>query len=331
MEASRLTQNKKFIIAHVSDLHITGRDKDSRYEMSLPHERLMGMNDSFKALMFSKYMQAADHIVVTGDVTDKGDLSAWKKFNKILNDANVADKTSFVIGNHDICELGTFKFLLTKKRKFEQIRRVRTNLKRRLSAISHSHDYPWVKTLREDIVLFGLDSNHAASFSDASNALGELGQRQLSSFAGLLREQVDVPVKIVALHHSPNLAEKATRVQHKSRFNKLYTRYTHEIPQGQRRSLRLLCKSHGVKRIIHGHMHEKDDRTLDVRIVGVPSSTQPVVQNGTSFLHFVEYHITTSDQGVKRVKNVWRQVPIVSTRKKASLIEYIIEKIRIIF
>ena len=319
---------KKYVIAHLSDLHITARDDDSRYEMSLPHERLKGMNDAFKSLLASRLIQAADHIVITGDITDKGDLKAWKKFQGYLRNAKLEQKTSFIIGNHDICDLGIIKWGFTRKHKWDRIKRVRTNLKRRLAAIDSTYNYPWVKMLRDDIVLFGIDSNNAASTSDASNAVGEIGQKQLSSFASHLRKHADIPVKIVALHHSPNLAEKAKRVQHKSWFSRKYTRVTHQIPKGQRRCLRLLCKSHGVKRLIHGHMHEKDDRTLDVRIVGVPSSTQPVVDGAEAYLSYIEYHITTTTKGDKRVRNIWRMLPIVPTFEKISFAKYVLGRLK---
>lgn len=310
-------------IVHLTDLHITSRDDDPRYEVSLPHQKLKGMNQAFKALLATQYLKSADHIIVTGDITDKGDARAWKKFWGYLATAGLDEKTSFVIGNHDICELGKIKPYLTKKRKFQNAKKAQRLLKRRLTSIGQSYAYPWAKMLREDIVLFGIDSNNAGNLSDASNALGFIGQRQLRAFARLLRAHKDIPVKIVALHHSPNLAESAKRVRDKSWFEKKYTRYTHQIPEAERRSLRLLCESHGVKRLIHGHMHEFDDRTLNVRITGAPSSTQPEKSEDGSTLRFIEYHVTSSKAGSYRVSNQLRSVPYTSEQEDLSFWEWL--------
>ncbi|WP_417462610.1 metallophosphoesterase family protein [Kordiimonas sp.] len=316
---------QKYRIVHLSDLHITARDSDPRYEVSLPHKKLRGMNDAFQFLLRTPQLQLADHIIITGDITDKGEVQAWKKFWKYLQSANLEHKTSFVIGNHDICELGRVNFYLSKKEKNRRIGHARTRLKRRLTSIGHTYNYPWVRLLREDIAIFGVDSNNAGNLTDASNALGEIGQRQLSKFARLLKAYKDIPVKIVALHHSPNLPETAKRVEHKSWLQKKYTRYTHQIPQGDRRSLRLLCEAHGVQRIIHGHLHEYDDRTLNVRITGVPSSTQPSFASGASELMFNEYNITKSPNDVYRVRNVQHSLPYGANIQPAGFWDWICE------
>lgn len=313
-----------FRIIHLSDLHITARNDGSRYELAFPHKRLKGMNAAFTAILSHEAVQSADHIIITGDITDQGDTRAWKKFSNLLMKAGVADKTSFVIGNHDICDLGSVSFKFRREDWWRRAKQNKVNLKRRLTSIGRPYEYPWIRRLDKNIAIFGLDSNNAGSWSDASNALGEIGIDQLRRFARLLRDNAEIPIKIVALHHSPNLAEKAERVEHKSIFSKKYTRYTHEIPHWQRKSLRLMCMSHGVKRLIHGHMHEYDSRTLDgVRIIGAPSSTQPEQIDGVPYLRFLEYRINTR---TKTVRQKWHELDISLSFEERSLWRWVSEK-----
>jgi 3',5'-cyclic-AMP phosphodiesterase len=249
-------------IVHFSDLHLTAKDSDYRYEPTFPHKRLRGMNEAFKTLLKETAVKKADHIIVTGDITDKGELKAWKKFKQYTDETGLTKKTSIVIGNHDICQLGRWSFKFRKKDWRKRALNNKRNLMRRLTAIDQSYDYPWFLRINEHVSIFGIDSNNAGNWGDASNAMGEIGTEQLRAFARLLKINKNVPVKFAALHHSPNLPEKSIKVPPKSWLQKRYTRYTHEIPESQRRAFRLMCASHGVKRIIHGHMHEYHSRPL---------------------------------------------------------------------
>lgn len=290
-------------IVHLSDLHLTARNSDSRYEPSLPHKRLRGMNRAFQTLLSQNAVKNADHIIVTGDVTDKGELRAWQKFKQYTEEAGVAGKTSIVIGNHDICELGRWSFRFRRKDWWRRAKKSKRRLKARLTAIGRSYEYPWVFHINEHVAVFGIDSNNAGNWSDVSNAVGEIGRDQLRGFARLLRKNKHVPVKFVALHHSPNLAEKSIKLPPKNWFQRRYTRYTHEIPQWQRRSLRLMCASHGVKRILHGHMHQYFSRPLDgiPAIVGAESSTQPVPTGDDLVLRYLVHKVQLQNNGKYKV------------------------------
>ena len=91
-----------FRIAHLSDLHLTAKDDGRRSEPKLPSRRLKGMNEAFNVVLQCQEIQKSDAILITGDVTDNGDLSAWKRFDQLLSEAGVRDKTYVVIGNPDI-------------------------------------------------------------------------------------------------------------------------------------------------------------------------------------------------------------------------------------
>jgi hypothetical protein len=54
-------------------------------------------------------------------------------------------------------------------------------------------------------------------------------------------------------------------------------RLGHQIPEGQRQALHLLCIAHRVRLLVHGHLHLTEDRRLGgVRIIGSPATTEPV-------------------------------------------------------
>ena len=73
---------KTFKICHLSDLHLTAQDSGRRSEPKLPHRRLYGMNKAFATVLRSPKVQSADSILITGDVTDKGDHETWLRFNE---------------------------------------------------------------------------------------------------------------------------------------------------------------------------------------------------------------------------------------------------------
>jgi len=291
---------KAFKIAHLSDLHLTALDNDRRSEPKFPHQRLKGMNVAFEKVLQSGNVQKSDVILITGDITDKGDLPAWQRFNQMLKEANVRNKTHIVIGNHDICGLKAF-FRASDKRKLREadISRV----KRSLTAISFGYDYPWVKMLNDEIALFGIDSNNAGNYGPLDNAIGRIGQFQLEAFARLLWKYKDAPIKIVALHHSPNIPGRATAIKRKGKADPEWVRYTHEIPREERWALQFMCVAHGVRLILHGHLHEDEDRRVNgIRIIGAPSTTQPTSLEKNKHYQFNRYTVRKSGEGKYRVE-----------------------------
>ena len=296
-----------FRIAHLSDLHLTAKDDGRRSEPKLPHQRLKGMNEAFRAVLQSPKVQNSAVIIITGDITDKGELPAWKRFDQILKEAGLRDKTHVVIGNHDICGLKAF-FRTSDKRVLRTFDVAR--LKRSLIAIGFRHDYPWVESLSDDIAVFGIDSNNAGNVGALDNAIGRIGQFQLEAFGRLLKKHQNVPIKIVALHHSPNIPRRATQIRRKGKSDPEWVRFTHEIPKEDRWALQFMSLSHGVRLILHGHLHEDEDRRVNgIRIVGVPSTTQPIKIKGREYFQFNRYNVTRSEEGSYRVmKEVCRVV-----------------------
>ena len=295
-----------FKICHLSDLHLTARDNGRRSEPKLPHQRLNGMNDAFRTVLRSPKVQNADLILITGDVTDKGDHETWLLFNEILKSTAVRQKTKVVIGNHDVCGLKGFIRPIDKRSlKAFDIKR----LKRSMTSIGFRHDYPWAEKLNDEIIIFGIDSNNSGNVGALDNAIGRIGKFQLEAFARLLKKHQGIPVKIVALHHSPNIPSRSTQIKRKGKADPEWVRFTHEIPKEDRWALRFLCLSHGVRLIVHGHLHEQEDRYVNgIRIIGAPSTTQPVRNKYGESYHFYRYKVRQTKTGAHRISTELCQV-----------------------
>jgi 3',5'-cyclic AMP phosphodiesterase CpdA len=266
-----MPEQKPFKIAHLSDLHLTKTDGARRSEPNL-FKALKGMNEAFRKIVASKPIQTSDLILVTGDVSDRGDLESWQVFWEAIENAGLTDRTLVVPGNHDVCCLGA---RLPGKRKAYR----ENDLKKAVNGLKlgkQQAKFPWVCHPDPRVVIFGLNSNNLGNLNVATNAMGEVNYYQLSSLASKLHKYRDVPVKIVALHHSPNIpGEETARKRGQKPYSKL-ERLGHQIPDGERHALHLLCITHRVRLLLHGHLHMAEDRRIGgVRVIGSPATTEP--------------------------------------------------------
>jgi 3',5'-cyclic AMP phosphodiesterase CpdA len=259
-----------FRIVHLSDLHLTANDNAPRSEPRL-FGALQGMNAAFRKIVRADAVQDADLLLVTGDVTDRGDLETWRIFWQVLTDAGLFKRTLVVPGNHDVCCLGV---------RAPWDRGVQADWEKAVAGLQLGHQptkFPWVRKPDPRVVVFGLSSNNLGNFSAVTNAMGQLGYFQLQRLAEQLHVHRDVPVKIVLLHHSPNIPEEETALKRGQQPVGRLQRQAHQIPQDQRRALRLLCITHRVRLVLHGHLHLAEDRRVGgIRIVGSGASTEPV-------------------------------------------------------
>lgn len=265
-----MPNRKPFRIVQLTDLHLTARDELARSEPRL-FGSLRGMNAAFRGLLASAPVQRADVVLATGDITDRGLLAEWKVFWSALEAAKLPGRVLVLPGNHDVCCLG--------------VRAPQPDL---LAAdLARLHDglrlggaptrLPWAEQVDPRLVVFGLASSNPGNLTALTNAVGELGFFQLEAFARLLKKHRDVPVKIVALHHSPNIPRPETEVARGLKQMNPIGRLAHAMPEADRRALRLLCLSHGVDLIVHGHLHRQEDRRVNgLRIIGAPASTAPM-------------------------------------------------------
>lgn len=267
-----MSNHKPFRIVHLSDLHLTKTDGARRSEPNL-FKALKGMNEVFRKIVVSKPIQQSDLLIVTGDVTDRGDIESWTVFWDAINSAGLTDRTYVVPGNHDVCCLG---LRLPGSRKAYR----ESDLKKAINGLKMGKQrtkFPWTLNPDPRVVIFGLNSNNLGNLNAVTNAMGEIDYHQLASFASKLHVYRDTPVKIVALHHSPNIPGAETaRKRGQKPYSKL-ERHGHQIGEGQRHALQLLCITHRIRLLIHGHLHLAEDRRLGgIRIIGAPATTQPI-------------------------------------------------------
>jgi len=305
-----------FLIAHLSDLHLTPSDDIGRVEVSLPGKNLFGMNKTFEAILKSKEVQESDLILITGDITDVGDRKSWQVFHKILVGSGLDKKTLVIAGNHDVCDmdwkikLGDFFDTLTRSKQKQNLDRLKFNLK----GINQPANYPWKRVVDKKyrrVMIIGLDTNHSGHFYLHDNAIGKIGWSQLTKLENILKKHSNkkdkvnyIPVRIIAMHHSPNIPNNETLIQRgilkktwiggnlMGKTKGLFTRWSHQIPKEERRDFRDLCKQYHVRLIVHGHMHEDMNRYVNsVRIIGAPATTQPLKGRGKKKYQFYHYAI----------------------------------------
>ncbi|MBN1514284.1 MAG: metallophosphoesterase [Phycisphaerae bacterium] len=289
-----MSTDRPFRIVHLSDLHLTRDDGSARSEPKL-FGALRGMNEAFRTIVRSRAVQSANYVIVTGDVTDRGDLASWEVFWEAVRGAGLMDRMAVLPGNHDVCHLGLARLPDRDFRKIDLQRAVAgLKLGCRLTKL------PWVVRPDPRVAVFGLNSNNLGNLSVATNALGEVRYYQLKSLASRLYQNRDVPVKIVALHHSPNIPMVETARRRRQRPFGPLERLAFQIPEDQRHGLMLLCVAHRVRLVLHGHLHMREDRRISgVRIVGAPASTEPLRQSGEAKEHgFYVYTVQREGQRV---------------------------------
>lgn len=286
---TKSVDNPTYRIAHLSDLHLTARDSDRRSEPKL-FGPLRGMNSGFRRILASPEVAESDLLLVTGDVTDRGDPASWSVFRDAVTQARVADRVLVVPGNHDVCCLGLARLPRRGAHASQYLKRAVAGLRlacassRMIPVDDTGFDrFPWIVCPIPELALFGLNSNNLGNLTLATNARGDVDYYQLERLGRLLWKYREVPVKILALHHSPNIPGPPTAWKRDlKRFSRLELA-GHQIPKHQRQALRLLCLSHRVRLVVHGHLHRSEDRRVaGIRTVGAPATTEPIRGDGAA-------------------------------------------------
>ena len=262
-------------LVHLTDLHLTNRDDAERSEPRVFGRRLKGMNAVFRRVAASAVTKEADVLLVTGDVTDRGDLESWRVFWDALDAANLGKKTFVVPGNNDVGCLG-----LRRGYGSDGLAHALEGLRLGGEVVG----FPRLSPASRNIAILGLNSNNLRGNARAGTATGDLPYFELSKFARLLLRCRDIPVKLVALHHSPNIVGADTARRRGTTTLTTLERLTLQIPQEQRRTFRLLCLSHRVRAVFHGHVHLNEDRRVGgLRIIGAHATTEPMADGSFEF------------------------------------------------
>ena len=264
--------SRNFRIVQFSDLHLTEKDNGPRSEPKL-FGRLRGMNGAFIRLAGSRIAGEADVILFTGDITDDGSLNAWAFFWEVLERFNLKKKSLIIPGNHDVCCLGARLLRTRRQNTAEDLAKLHRGL---ALGGRPALKYPWAAKINDLTAVFAIDSCNEGNPSALTCAVGSIGYRQLEGLARLLHKFREVKVKIVILHHSPNIPGNGTAARRGIETMSPFERWGMEMPAEDRRALRLLCVTHKVRLVLHGHLHRTEDRRVNgVRYIGAPASTQP--------------------------------------------------------
>ena len=267
---------KSLSIAHLSDLHLTATDSGRRYE-----DRARGMNANLNRLLTHQAVRDAELVLITGDVSDRGGLAAWNVLWRAVRAAEIDLRRVLVIpGNHDAACLGLRRTRPTT----EDLAIVRSGLEKG----KQRRRLPYVRRFADgDIAVFAVDSVNAGNLNLIDNAIGRIGFDQLATLGRLLDEHDDVPCKLIALHHSPNIPSSATSKRRGEQPTPFWQRQALQIDRADRVALRLLARVFRVKAILHGHTHDNLDRRVNnVRIIGTRDATVP---NSSGLLSFKTY------------------------------------------
>jgi 3',5'-cyclic AMP phosphodiesterase CpdA len=240
-------------IAHISDLHICFNYKRNNLSR-------------IKRLIKQIASSGVDHLVVTGDISDNSREEDFLWFRKILkeNDLLSAERTSIVIGNHDIfggvqtaadiinfpsrCVRVDFK---DKVRKFVNYYE---ELFENTFSPSNKSVFPYVKDLGE-VAIIGINS--VDKYSKLRNPFasnGYVSKEQIGEIQKIFDlQELSGKIKLVLIHHhfyKNNISSKSSEHAIWSRLEN----FTMKLRR-KKRLMKLFVKNN-TDLILHGHSHE---------------------------------------------------------------------------
>ncbi len=240
------------LIAHISDLHLNTLFSDSNIRKI---ERLLD------------YIVAnhADHLIITGDLTDNADESDWLLLRNHLHKRKLLNSKYLTVlpGNHDIFggpqraeDIFDFPSRCKKVDYYEKLRSFNNYFEETFENclyVSQNNNYPFLKELNDEVLLLGMNS--ILEYSITKNPFASNGEIKLNQFFEI--EQVlkkfnsDGYVKIATLHHHfnkikntkrsiaglwQNIEKQTMKLRKKKRLFSLFNKYKIDL-------------------IIHGHIH----------------------------------------------------------------------------
>jgi 3',5'-cyclic-AMP phosphodiesterase len=243
-------------IAHISDLHLCGKYKKNNIERT-------------EILIRHALENGVQHFVFTGDISDNADENDFIVFKEILRKYDLlnSDKTTIIIGNHDIfggpqiaqdvlnfpskCMLVDYRArVLLFMNHFKELFN---------SAVFQNEEmpYPFLKEFKE-ILLIGLNSiDHYSWFKNPFASNGKVSKPQIKALKQLLKTQeFKEKIKIVLIHHHFYKKDMIARSSQSSIWNKIEN-FTMKL-RGKKELLKIF-EEYNVKLILHGHSHDMAD------------------------------------------------------------------------
>lgn len=240
------------LIAHLSDLHLNTLFSDSNIR-------------KIEKLLDYIVENQADHLIITGDLTDNADESDWLLLRNQLNKRKLLNSKSLTVlpGNHDIFggpqraeDIFDFPSRCKKIDYYEKLRSFNNYFEETFEDclyVSQNYNYPFLKELNDEVLILGMNS--ILEYSLTKNPFASNGEIKLNQFFEI--EQVlkkfssDGHIKIAALHHHfnkikntkrsiaglwQNIEKQTMKLRKKKRLFSLFNKYKIDL-------------------IIHGHIH----------------------------------------------------------------------------
>ncbi len=275
-------------IAQLSDLHVLDLEA-VRFGDFLSKRVTGGLNlltkrrnahplELAERLVEDVSIQAPDHIVVTGDITNLSLPGEFQRASRLLRPLGGYDKLTVIPGNHDVYTEGA-----ERQRRFESYF---GPLLFGEETTPEEWVFPAIKDLG-DVVVVGLSS---AVKTPILCAWGQVGSEQLARVEDAFSDGAHKDkFKVALVHH--NLHERGA-----------YAEATSSLKD--RGDVLACLLSLGFDLILHGHTHRahrfavtRDDHTM--MVIGSGSSTQNTDDPDLS----ARYNIyTVEDNGLKRIR-----------------------------
>jgi 3',5'-cyclic AMP phosphodiesterase CpdA len=257
-----------FVLAHLSDPHVTPPRPRPGELPSLGVKRWLGAlawrvdrsrehrPEIARALARDLAEQRADHVAVTGDLTNLSLESEFAPAAEYLRSLGPPDRVTVVPGNHDA--YAPIEPARSWARWADYLHSDREAGAPAPAAAPSRATFPTVRR-RGRVALVGLCSAEPRPAFDASGSLGADQLTQLDAILGKLGDEGRV--RIVLIHHSPQGAER--------------------LPQRRLRDsaeLRAVLMRRGAELVLHGHGHRSSFASLpgpagSIPVVGVRSAS----------------------------------------------------------
>ncbi len=233
-------------LAHVSDLHVLARagvelrrvlfNKRATGYLNLLAQRARNYRRENLLAVVAAAAAEADHVLVTGDITNLSLEGEYEAARELLDDAAASAEVTVVPGNHDIY----LPFVLRERRFPHHFSRYMQSDLPELALDLQAGPFPSVK-LRGPVAIIGLST---AVPRPPFVSAGLVGREQLEALARVLRHpEVARRTPVVLLHHSP----------FDSRFRFLQLRGGLVDAGALREALQPLER--GL--VLYGHLHER--------------------------------------------------------------------------
>ncbi len=240
-------------IAHISDLHLCAKHKRDNIA-------------KIKKLIQHALDNGAQHFVITGDIADNGEEKDFILFREILKKFDLlrSDKTTIVIGNHDIFggaqsahDVVNFPSKCLSVNYHEKVSAFVVHFKELFENVIRPHKesfFPFAKEFK-DVLLVGLNSiDQYSRFKNPFASNGHVAKTQRKLIESLLiTPKFKYKVKVVLIHHHFYPKNIASQSSESALWNKIEN-FTMKL-RGKKKLLKLFVNNN-VKLVLHGHSHE---------------------------------------------------------------------------